>query len=205
MKRLAWGVGLLAALWLAGFAGFLAAVWRPASDTPPSDAIVVLTGGADRVAEGVALLRQGAASQLLISGVGPSAGLRDLMAQAGIDAEIWTRLAPRITLGHAADSTHGNALETASFVQPRHVASLIVVTAAYHMPRALVELKASLPGVKLHAHPVHPPALVLGSVTWWRLARLLAGEYTKYLAASAGLAGAAEALDRPRALIGGTA
>lgn len=211
MKRALLGLGVLGTLWLAGFAVFLAMIWPkplPAAAAPDrADAIVVLTGGADRIAEGIALLRQGAASQLLISGVGPSAGLHDLMDQAGIDPGDWTRFAQDITLGHEADSTHGNALETAIFAKRRHVTSLIVVTAAYHMPRALVELQSRLPGVALLAHPVRPPALrpeaaAWSGARWWGLARLLAGEYTKYLAARAGLADLAASLDHPRALLG---
>ena len=37
--------------------------------------------------------------------------------------------------------------------------SLIVVTAGYHMPRALAELRRALPDVTLYPVPVQPPAM----------------------------------------------
>jgi uncharacterized SAM-binding protein YcdF (DUF218 family) len=94
-------------------------------------------------------------------------------------------LAPKVTLGRAAASTHGNATETADWARTHAVRSLIVVTAGYHMPRALAELGRALPGVPLYPVPVQPPAMrsETGAATF----RLLAGEYTKWLATEAGL------------------
>ncbi len=94
-----------------------------------------------------------------------------------------------MTLGRNAASTHGNALETADWARANGVRSLLVVTASYHMPRALAELGRALPGVRLYAVPVVPPA-IRDRVP----IRLLVGEYIKYLVASAGLADLA---DRP--------
>ena len=64
--------------------------------------------------------------------------------------------------------------------------SLLVVTAGYHMPRALLEIGRALPEEILYPVPVQPPALRgPGGVG---TARLLAVEYTKWLAAHLGLA-----------------
>ena len=43
--------------------------------------------------------------------------------------------------------TRGNAAETAEWARAHQVRSLIVVTSAYHMPRALAELGRDLPDV----------------------------------------------------------
>ena len=135
--RRAWlAVLLLPLAWLAGFAWFLtAATWR---QLPPAhaDGIVALTGGADRVEAALRLLAEGRARLLLISGVGRAAGFAELARRAGVPR----RLAPRVTLGRSALSTRGNATETAAWARGNHIRSLIVVTAAYHMPRALAEL-----------------------------------------------------------------
>jgi uncharacterized SAM-binding protein YcdF (DUF218 family) len=63
-----------------------------------------------------------------------------------------------------------------------------VVTAWFHMPRALTELRRAVPGVALLPEPVRaqpghgrPEAGVTAT------ARLLAEEYTKYLVALTGL------------------
>ena len=127
------------------------------------------------------LLAQGRARLLLVSGVGGAAEFGELAHRAGVASA----LAPRVTLGRAAASTHGNAAETADWARAHAVHSLIVVTAGYHMPRALAELGRALPGVALYPVPVQPPAM--RGDTDPATFRLLAAEYTKWLATEAGL------------------
>jgi uncharacterized SAM-binding protein YcdF (DUF218 family) len=141
-----------------------------------------LTGGADRVAAGLHLLREGRGRVLLISGVGGGVDLETLARKAGIDAG---PLAGRITLGREATTTIGNANETASWVRDQNLHSLLVVTASYHMMRAMTELGRTLPEVRLIPAPVVPPALRGGGGL--ATIRLLAHEYTKWLAAEVGL------------------
>ena len=180
-------------LWLAGFAIFLVMVFTSSAPNPlpPADGIVALTGGDDRVSEALALLADRQAPRLLISGAGRGTYLGDFTQD---DAEAATRYAADITIGHMADTTHGNALETASWANAHHIHSLIIVTADYHMPRALQEMQAAMPDVTLIPYPVRPPAMrkVLNLPTL----RLLAGEYTKFLAVRCGL-GRLAALLRP--------
>jgi uncharacterized SAM-binding protein YcdF (DUF218 family) len=167
--------------WLAGFAWFVHTAWSLTPPPPRADGIVVLTGGAERVQAGLRLLQQGVSHRLLVSGVGHAAAFAQLAHLAGVGAG----LAPEVTLGRNALTTHGNAEETASWVAKNGIRSLIVVTAGYHMPRALAELRRSLPGVTLYPVAVQPPgtrALAEPSAL-----RLLAGEYTKFLVASLGL------------------
>jgi uncharacterized SAM-binding protein YcdF (DUF218 family) len=175
---------LLCGLWLAGFAVFLIVVFTssPPNPLPPADGIVALTGGNDRVSEAMALLADRQAPRLLISGAGRGTYLGDFTKD---DATAATKYAANITIGHMADSTHGNAVETASWVAAHHMHTLIIVTADYHMPRALQEMQAALPDVTLIPYPVRPPAMrkLLSLPTL----RLLAGEYTKYLAVRCGL------------------
>ena len=168
--------------WLAGFAWFVHSVARPEALRENADGIVVLTGGADRVAAGLHLLREGRGRVLLISGVGGGVDLETLAHQAGIDAG---PLADRITLGREATSTTGNADETADWVRDQDLHSLLVVTASYHMMRAMTELERTLPEVRLIPAPVVPPALRGGGGL--ATMRLLASEYTKWLAAQVGL------------------
>jgi uncharacterized SAM-binding protein YcdF (DUF218 family) len=173
-------VATLALLWGAGFAWFLRAALTEAPPPPLADGIVAFTGGAERVETALRLLADGRARLLLVSGVGGAAEFAELARRAGVDRN----LAGRVTLGRAAASTRGNAAETADWARDHAIHSLIVVTAGYHMPRALAELARALPKVTLHPAPVLPPALRDGGVP---LVRLLAGEYTKFLAAELGL------------------
>jgi uncharacterized SAM-binding protein YcdF (DUF218 family) len=170
------------AAWMVGFAWFLTAAVRDPKPPPHADGIVVLTGGAGRVETALHLLAAGQARLLLVTGAGGGAGeFAALAHRAGVDPA----LGARTTLGRAATDTHGNALETAAWAREHDIRSLIVVTSGYHMPRALAELSRSLPEVSLHPYPVVPP-LLRGAPDAASL-RLLAAEYTKYLAVAAGV------------------
>ena len=187
IRRLLFALIGLLLLWPAGLALFLAQTAIPAPADPHADGIVVLTGGGERVGAGLRLLQEKHAVRLLISGVGHSATLRELALAAGFDAAALPGLADRATLGRTADSTHGNALETAEWVEQTGIGSLIVVTAYYHMPRALTELRRRLPGTALIAYPVHPPEARDWDDAWGRIV----SEYNKYLAVILGLEGLA--------------
>lgn len=183
---------LLALLAVAGFLWFLdAAAAPPAEPMRRTDGIVVLTGGADRVGTGLRLLAAGGAGVLLVSGAHPDATLADLAAAAELPVG---PLQGRVTLGRTARSTRGNAQETAAWAGPRDLGSLRVVTAGYHMPRALVELRRALPpGVVLVPHPVMPARLRdAAAPSRWRTWTLLVGEYAKLIGAVLGLSATAE-------------
>ncbi|MBF0561520.1 MAG: YdcF family protein [Alphaproteobacteria bacterium] len=151
-------------------------------DFTRSDAIVVLTGGKDRLQTGFDLLRHDMAESLFVSGVHTGIELGSL---ARVIANPPHGLAGRITLGHAADNTKGNALETAEWMAARGYHSLRLVTAAYHMQRSLLEFHHAMPDVTIIPHPVFP--LAVKQEEWWRwpgTATLIATEYTKYLFAT---------------------
>ena len=62
---------------------------------------------------------------------------------------------------------------------------LIIVTADYHMPRAMLELNAVLRGSGITAQTYAVPTRSLKARNWWRnpgAARLIVVEYCKYLA-----------------------
>ncbi len=172
-------VAVLAWAWAAGFLVFLVVTWSaaPPNPIPRADGIVALTGGDGRVSAALALLAERAAPALLISGAGRGTHLGDFTAD---DAAAATRYAGAITVGHFALSTRGNAAETAAWAKARHMKSLIIVTADYHMPRAILEIRRCLPAATLYEVPVRPPAIshLFGLPTL----RLLAVEYSKYLA-----------------------
>lgn len=147
-----------------------------------TDAIVVLTGGSGRLVEGLALLENGFGSKLFVSGVYRGVDVEELLRVARADGG--SDSAARIALGHEADDTRGNAHETAAWMAQEGYGSLRLVTAAYHMPRSLLEFHRAMPGISLIAHPVFPDSVRLDD--WWRhqgTVTLLASEYAKYLLA----------------------
>lgn len=172
--------GLLAIMavlaWSAGFVWFIQVIGKTTELPPHADGIVAFTGGPDRVETALRLLNEGRADHLLLSGIGGGAELPELAHLAGLRA---TPLYSRVTIGRSAMTTRGNAVETAGWVRADSIQSLLVVTASYHMPRAMVELSRALTNVRLYPVPVstgRPTPL-----------RFLAGEYTKFLLAIAGL------------------
>jgi uncharacterized SAM-binding protein YcdF (DUF218 family) len=185
---------LLFGLWLAGFAVFLGLVFTaaPPNPMPLADGIVALTGGDGRVGAGLAFLAAHDAPLLLISGAGRGTYLGDFTAD---DAAAATRYASAITLGHMADTTHGNAVEAADWAHAHHMRSLIIVTADYHMPRAMLEMRKALPGLTLIPAPVRPPAM--RKLVSLPTLRLLAGEYTKYLVVRFGFGQLAATMTNP--------
>jgi len=186
-KRLIGVMGAGALLAAVGFVLFASMVLREQEpDDERADAIVVLTGGEDRIREAARLLRQGRAKRLLITGVNPMTGSRDIARISGLTPD---QLACCVDLGYEALNTTGNAEETASWTRSRGYNSLIVVTASYHMPRSLLELSRELPNVHLIAHRVMPKSFQNGG--WWlnlRAARILVSEYLKLFPAAARLA-----------------
>ncbi|MGI3777833.1 MAG: YdcF family protein [Janthinobacterium lividum] len=183
LVRLAGALALAAVLaWGAGLAWFVRGALQPGEAPPDADGIVALTGGAERIELALRLLAEGRARLLLVSGVAPGAELGELARRAGVDPG---PLAARVTLGRQARSTLGNAAETAAWARANGVRSLIVVTAGYHMPRALAEIGWALPEATLHPDAVLPPAMRAHGAG---ALRLLAWEYTKWLLVRSGLA-----------------
>ena len=177
----AFGIALLA--WLlvlaAGFAWFLHLTGRSAATPQHADGIVAFTGGPERVETALRLLAEGRAERLLLSGIGGGAELSELARLAGVDA---LPIATRVTIGRHAATTRGNALETADWVHGNDVHSLLVVTADYHMPRAMTELRRVLPDITLYPVPIALRPGRSGAPL-----RLLLDEYVKFLASAIGL------------------
>ncbi|MBS7705362.1 YdcF family protein [Chelatococcus asaccharovorans] len=151
-------------------------------DNARADGIVVLTGGAQRIAEATDLLSQGRAKRMLITGVNLKTTREQIVA---VNGELAHLVDCCVDLDYRARNTIGNAIGARRWAQQNNFGSVIVVTSNYHMPRTLVELGNTLPGVKLLPYAV----VAENSLTehWWSdtaTTRLLVMEYVKYLAAS---------------------
>jgi len=177
-------IGLGALLWLVGlllFVAHISSYVEPSlkDDIQTTDAIVVLTGGSERLQTGIELLREGKAKKLLISGVHPGVGAAQILAHSSLTPEM---LDCCVTLGHTADNTLGNAEEASAFMQEQGFHSLRLVTANYHMPRSLFYFRNIMPTFAIVEHPVAPDIVSLSD--WWQrvgTASLLIGEYDKFL------------------------
>jgi len=182
MLRVLFLSAILILIWFMGLLWFTTLLPEKVADpTSESDAIVVLTGGSDRLEEGLRLLEAGRAEKLFVSGVYRGVDVRHLLevfrqSRAGLEC--------CIALGYEADNTSGNAAETAAWLEEEGYRSLRIVTAAYHMPRSLLEFRQVMPEVEIIPHPVFPKNFHQSD--WWRWpgsASLLMSEYNKYLIA----------------------
>lgn len=180
LVRLGLVAAILVGIWALGLVWFIGSlpdqVEQPARKT---DAIVVLTGGSLRLAEGLKLLRAGLAPRLFVSGVPSGIDLAQLLQSIDDRA---TATPCCITLGHIAADTPGNAKESAVWARQEGVRSIRLVTGSYHMPRSLIEFHAAAPGIELVPHPVFPANV--RQEAWWRFrgtAELLIGEYHKFV------------------------
>ncbi|MDE2167378.1 MAG: YdcF family protein [Alphaproteobacteria bacterium] len=181
LRKLISLLGVLATLWLIGLFWFAQQIPDAVGDpTTKTDVIVVLTGGSQRVEGGLKLLAAGMGKTLFITGVFPGVTVPALLHSANAPES----LACCIELGHTADNTAGNAVETADFMRKQNYHSLRLVTSAYHMPRSLLEFTRAMPDTTIIPNPVFA-----GNVKqrqWWEwpgTLALIVTEYTKYLAA----------------------
>lgn len=178
------GLMLLAA-WSAGLLIFVGHIPRePADEKMMTDAIVVLTGGSERLGEGVRLLSAGLAKKLFISGVHREVDMAALIASlpASVAPPPPETLACCVVLGYTAGDTRGNARESAQWMREEGFLSMRLVTANYHMPRSLLEFRQAMPGTAIVPHPVFPAQVKREE--WWRwpgTAALMMSEYHKFL------------------------
>ena len=179
-------------IWLLGLSWFVSRMENtvPANALPDADAIIVLTGGSERVEAGLKLLTLGKGKMLFISGVGEGVKLSELLQNASITLpdSIQHEYKDRVVLGRNALDTKGNAQEVTAFASRNKYHRLILVTSNYHMERSLLEFKRVLPDAVLYPFPVMSEHVILEH--WWSYPgtrSLILSEYHKFLAVLLGI------------------
>jgi len=185
--RLCVTVGLVAVVLLVG--GFFWFITRiPSREVRldrDADGIVVLTGAAARIPDGIELLAAGRGKRLLITGVHRATRAREIARLTPLYSNYFSCC---IDLDRSALNTFGNAVEARRWAHEHDFKSLIIVTSNWHIQRAMVELRYQLPDVALIPYPV--VSRRVKPETWWSTgdnARLIIAEYLKYLLALARL------------------
>jgi uncharacterized SAM-binding protein YcdF (DUF218 family) len=174
---------IVIALWVVGLMAFASRVAdsTPAPEPPAADGVVALTGASTaRLTAAIHLLETGKAQRALISGVNQKASRADIRGVTKATRRYYDCC---VDLGFSATDTVGNARETAAWASAHAYRSLIVVTSDFHMPRAMLELRAAMPGLVLTPYPVRSEEV--DASHWWRgrdSARRMVIEYCKYLA-----------------------
>lgn len=148
-----------------------------------ADAVVVLTGGANRIATGVDLLKANHGRRLLISGVSVETSRSDIgrLLNEGI-----TIHGCCIDLDRKSLDTRGNAQHTAEWVSLHGFQKILVVTSNYHMPRSLMLLRERMPDIEVIGFPILPPKWDNHNLLHFALSPIVFREYAKYRIASFG-------------------
>jgi len=144
-----------------------------------ADGIVVLTGGTSRVNDALELLAAHRGKRLLITGVNTGTTTADIAREIPNYKNLLTCC---VDLDYSALNTLGNATQARLWATDHGFRSLIVVTSAYHMPRALAELEHQLPHAALIPFPVLSDRLRIEP--WWSngdTTKLVMSEYLKFL------------------------
>ena len=177
---------VLALIWFSGLLAFADRVQNSTPDRAPATAqgIVALTGANsnERLATAMGLLEDGYGRRVLVSGVNPMTSRADVRRVSRAVRRLYDCC---VDLGFTAADTVGNARETADWATAMRYRQLIIVTADYHMPRAMLELNAMLRGTGVTTQAYAVPTPSLRARHWWRnpaAARLMVVEYCKYLA-----------------------
>lgn len=164
--------------WFAGFIFFTCSIADTATSAQTrADAIVVLTGGRNRLKEAFKLLNEGKADNIFISGVFKDTTLKELQERE--DVQILN--SSQVVLDKKATNTVENAKEAGIWVKQNNISSIYLVTSNYHLPRSITEFKHYTPDLEIKPYPVFSENV---SKHWWKNRKsffLLAGEYNKLL------------------------
>ncbi len=165
----------------------------PLAQPQNSIGIVVATGSAGRIAQGIKVAMEVGNARLLISGIGTGVSKSDIkrivlsspdntISAPDLDA----RLACCIDLGASATNTKGNATEAGAWAKSQNFDSIILVTSDFHLPRAVRLFNHYLDGIKVIPHafatPWLQPSLSVMSDFWLnpRHISIIAAEMVKY-------------------------
>lgn len=164
--------------WFVGFILFCNHIRHYENDnSDKTDAVIVLTGGRNRIAEGVRLLNENMAERLFISGVSHDVTIADIEKKAKMQAEDPSK----IELGYKATNTIENASEIADWITQNNIKSVRLVTSNYHIPRSLEELKPYNLSVEFVINPVYSDFVKNDWWKSWGTFKFLAFEYHKFL------------------------
>jgi uncharacterized SAM-binding protein YcdF (DUF218 family) len=107
-----------------------------------ADCAVALTGGPQRIREGLDLLSRHAVQKLIISGVHAQATLRDIFPLLPYYGDLREQ---DVILERRSQTTFGNAQQTFPLVEALHCRDLVLITSRIHMRRALSTFRAEFP------------------------------------------------------------
>ncbi len=168
---------VLLTLWVGGYFMFLSNIISkktPAIENK-AGAIIVLTGGNNRIKTGLELFASSRLSNnLFISGVHASVKEEDIISMWVSDKKLPDCC---ITLGYKASTTFENAQETKEWLDNKNIKTLVLVTSNYHINRAMLEFENIIEDITIIAYPVKEKRSLI-DINFWKISF---SEYNKFL------------------------
>jgi len=154
-----------------------------------SSNIVILTGGTNRIKDGLKIIKGFNKSRkinfkILVSGTGKGFTKKILMNQ--IEPNFNPDLIECcIDLDSVSKNTFTNAIETSKWAHENNIKEFILITSNYHMPRAILEFKNIMPNKKIYTFPIKPKKHNIKNwLDSYQTFNLIFKEFCKYIFAS---------------------
>ena len=154
-----------------------------------SSNIVILTGGTNRIKDGLKIIEDLRKSKknnykILVSGTGIGFTKNSLKNKLG------SNFNPQlidccIELESVSKNTFTNARETLKWTKKNKIKEFILITSNYHMPRAILEFKNIMPNLKIYTYSITPKKHDIKNwLSSYPTFDLVFKEYCKYIIAS---------------------
>jgi len=122
--------------------------------------IVILTGGANRIKDGLKIIQDFKNSKninykILVSGTGMGFTKSSLKKKLGPNFNSQL-IQCCIDLDGVSKNTLTNASETFKWTSKNDIKEFILITSNYHMPRAILEFKNVMPNLKIYTYAITP-------------------------------------------------
>ena len=150
--------------------------------------IVILTGGTNRIKEGLKIIDNFKKSKkinykILVSGTGIG------FTKSSLKKKLGPNFNPQliqccIDVDGISKNTLTNASETFKWTSKNDIKEFILITSNYHMPRAILEFKNVMPSLKIYTYAITPKKHDIKNwLSSYQTLSLVFTEYCKFLIA----------------------
>lgn len=144
------------------------------ADLKNIEGISIFTGGQGRLNAGLSMVKAGFEKPVLVTGVNTRVSVQELAKLYGLNMQDLST----VTWDYRALSTSGNVRQTKLWAERYKLKKIIVITAAYHMPRSQTLFARLAPELSIVSYPVFPEGVSY---------RLLISEFIKSMLVRVGI------------------
>ncbi len=154
-----------------------------------SSNIVILTGGTNRIKEGLKIINAFDTPtkinfKILVSGTGKGFSKSTLKKQLGPNFDP-NLIECCIDLDSISRNTYTNASETLKWSKKNNIKEFVLITSNYHMPRAFLEFRNRIPDIKIFTFAITPSKHNIKNwLSSYQTFSLVFSEYCKFIVAN---------------------